>query len=108
MVYNFTVADYHTYYVTDLEIWVHNTKGCNFADVSKYKNWTKVGSQKDWLKEKGFKEGKQYRTDILKTDVFDKKGKKIGEIHYFQKDVKTLISMFQHIFNILTLKPGKP
>jgi len=26
MVYNFTVADYHTYYVTDLGIWVHNTK----------------------------------------------------------------------------------
>ena len=25
-VYNFTVADYHTYYVTDLGIWVHNTK----------------------------------------------------------------------------------
>ncbi|SFF40269.1 intein C-terminal splicing region/intein N-terminal splicing region/RHS repeat-associated core domain-containing protein [Paenibacillus algorifonticola] len=27
-VYNFTVADYHTYYVTDLGIWVHNTEGC--------------------------------------------------------------------------------
>lgn len=25
MVYNFTVEDYHTYYVTDLGIWVHNT-----------------------------------------------------------------------------------
>ncbi|WP_339783493.1 polymorphic toxin-type HINT domain-containing protein [Paenibacillus sp. FSL R7-0313] len=25
-VYNFTVADYHTYYVTDLGIWVHNTE----------------------------------------------------------------------------------
>ena len=24
-VYNFTVADFHTYYVTDLGIWVHNT-----------------------------------------------------------------------------------
>lgn len=27
-VYNFTVADFHTYYVTDLGIWVHNTDGC--------------------------------------------------------------------------------
>ncbi|RAV02633.1 polymorphic toxin type 47 domain-containing protein [Paenibacillus sp. YN15] len=27
-VYNFTVADYHTYYVTDIGIWVHNTN-CN-------------------------------------------------------------------------------
>ncbi|MFF2889045.1 polymorphic toxin-type HINT domain-containing protein [Paenibacillus sp. NPDC057967] len=25
MVYNFTVADFHTYYVTDLGIWVHNS-----------------------------------------------------------------------------------
>ncbi|MGZ7442372.1 polymorphic toxin-type HINT domain-containing protein [Paenibacillus sp. TH7-28] len=24
-VYNFTVADYHTYCVTDIGIWVHNT-----------------------------------------------------------------------------------
>ena len=30
MVYNFTVADYHTYYVTDLGIWVHNTN-CIFS-----------------------------------------------------------------------------
>ena len=29
-VYNFTVADFHTYYVTDLGIWVHNTE-CNLS-----------------------------------------------------------------------------
>jgi hypothetical protein len=29
-VYNFTVADYHTYYVTDIGIWVHNTN-CPFG-----------------------------------------------------------------------------
>ncbi|MFF2909419.1 polymorphic toxin-type HINT domain-containing protein [Paenibacillus sp. NPDC057934] len=42
-VYNFTVADYHTYYVTDLGIWVHNTNCfsgsatdlANFANKSK-------------------------------------------------------------------------
>ncbi|PYI56314.1 polymorphic toxin-type HINT domain-containing protein [Paenibacillus flagellatus] len=28
-VYNFTVADFHTYYVTDIGIWVHNTKCSN-------------------------------------------------------------------------------
>lgn len=28
-VYNFTVADYHTYYVTDIGIWVHNTNCFN-------------------------------------------------------------------------------
>lgn len=31
-VYNFTVADYHTYYVTDIGIWVHNTE----CDLSKW------------------------------------------------------------------------
>ncbi|WP_460320156.1 polymorphic toxin-type HINT domain-containing protein [Paenibacillus sp. YSY-4.3] len=29
-VYNFTVADFHTYYVTDIGIWVHNTN-CPFG-----------------------------------------------------------------------------
>ncbi|MMZ63109.1 hypothetical protein D1872_253460 [compost metagenome] len=32
-VYNFTVSDYHTYYVTDLGIWVHNTN-CDILDWS--------------------------------------------------------------------------
>ena len=32
-VYNFTVADFHTYYVTNLGIWVHNTK-CTSAGTS--------------------------------------------------------------------------
>ncbi|MBV6714144.1 HINT domain-containing protein [Paenibacillus chitinolyticus] len=33
-VYNFTVADFHTYYVTDIGIWVHNTKGPCSIDIS--------------------------------------------------------------------------
>ncbi len=28
-VYNMTVADFHTYFVSDLGIWVHNTEACN-------------------------------------------------------------------------------
>lgn len=31
-VYNFTVADFHTYFVSDLGIWVHNT-GCDVMKV---------------------------------------------------------------------------
>jgi hypothetical protein len=27
-VYNFSVEDYHTYFVTDLQIWTHNTSVC--------------------------------------------------------------------------------
>ncbi|WP_020616238.1 polymorphic toxin-type HINT domain-containing protein [Paenibacillus daejeonensis] len=38
-VYNFTVDDYHTYYVTDLGIWVHNTK-CPWMTVVEEKNVT--------------------------------------------------------------------
>ena len=33
-VYNFTVEDYHTYYVTDLGIWVHNTN-CPYKGTGK-------------------------------------------------------------------------
>ena len=29
VVYNFTVADYHTYFVSNLGVWVHNTQKCN-------------------------------------------------------------------------------
>ncbi len=30
-VYNFTVADFHTYYITDIGIWVHNTNCSNVS-----------------------------------------------------------------------------
>ncbi len=33
MVYNFTVADFHTYFVSELGIWVHNTDCSRFARV---------------------------------------------------------------------------
>ncbi|KAF6615676.1 hypothetical protein H6F38_29770, partial [Paenibacillus sp. EKM208P] len=104
---NFTVADFHTYFVSDLGIWVHNIGGCNFADVSKYKKWTSVGLQKNWLRENGFKEGSQYRTDILKTNVFDKNGKKVGEVHYFQKDVNDPEKYVPNHFQYIDPKTGK-
>ncbi|PKQ89273.1 type IV secretion protein Rhs [Paenibacillus sp. BGI2013] len=104
-VYNFTVADYHTYYVTDLGIWVHNT-GCEFVDVSKYKKWTSVGNQKKWLKGNNFKEGTQYTTDIMKTDVTSN-GKKIGEIHYFQRDVINPDKYVPTHFQFIDPKTGK-
>ncbi|TYA11737.1 hypothetical protein FRY98_18785 [Paenibacillus faecis] len=106
-VYNFTVVDFHTYFVSDLGIWVHNIGGCDFADVSKYKKWTGVGSQKDWLKEQRFKEGRQYKTDILKTDVFDRDGNKVGEIHYFQKDVIDPNKYVPSHFHYIDPKTGK-
>ncbi|WP_231505405.1 polymorphic toxin-type HINT domain-containing protein [Paenibacillus massiliensis] len=34
-VYNFTVADFHTYYVTDIGIWVHNTDCSLFPNLEK-------------------------------------------------------------------------
>ena len=43
-VYNFTVADFHTYYVTDLGIWVHNTNcfSGSGADLAKLANNSKA------------------------------------------------------------------
>ncbi len=46
-VYNFTVAEFHTYFVTDLGIWTHNIS-CNIADYRRVvdriygKRWTKT------------------------------------------------------------------
>ncbi|WP_170315030.1 polymorphic toxin-type HINT domain-containing protein [Saccharibacillus brassicae] len=39
-VYNFTVAEYHTYYVTNLDFWVHNTN-CSWKSVVESKNATR-------------------------------------------------------------------
>jgi hypothetical protein len=43
-VYNFTVADYHTYYVTDIGIWVHNTNCGDKGkpEATKHSNYRKT------------------------------------------------------------------
>lgn len=66
-VYNFTVADYHTYYVTDLGIWVHNTN-CMFGA-----NGVQTTSKTVW-KEKGSKA----RLDVENPNP----GQRPGQIHY--------------------------
>ncbi|WP_233567724.1 polymorphic toxin-type HINT domain-containing protein [Cohnella faecalis] len=54
-VYNMTVDEFHTYFVSDLGIWVHNTNKCTFRDVSKLSSWTKTtNGPKGALKEQGF------------------------------------------------------
>ena len=45
MVYNFTVADYHTYYVTDLGIWVHNTNCGLISSIDKDKQLAKYAKE---------------------------------------------------------------
>lgn len=69
-VYNFAVADYHTYYVTDLGIWVHNTNTdkCLFGA-----NGTQVTSKTVW-KENGSKA----RLDVENPNP----GQRAGQIHY--------------------------
>jgi hypothetical protein len=42
-VYNFTVADYHTYFVSDLGIWVHNIN-CTFTNGELFKTSIKSKS----------------------------------------------------------------
>jgi len=41
-VYNMTVDEFHTYFVSDLGIWVHNTKKC-YTDFDKIGSVTKYG-----------------------------------------------------------------
>ncbi len=55
-VYNFTVADYHTYYVSGLGIWVHNTKCYNdYHKIQKGDNSTYKILKEDtnWMKDNG-------------------------------------------------------
>ncbi|WP_374021039.1 polymorphic toxin-type HINT domain-containing protein [Paenibacillus thiaminolyticus] len=57
-VYNFTVADYHTYYVTDIGIWVHNTNCYNdFNKIKQGDNSTYkiLSEQTNWMKDQGMK-----------------------------------------------------
>lgn len=47
IVYNFEVEDFHTYYVSNLGIWTHNTSNCNFEKIKQYRiDATTVSSNK--------------------------------------------------------------
>ncbi|MGG4196831.1 polymorphic toxin-type HINT domain-containing protein [Paenibacillus jamilae] len=55
-VYNFTVANFHTYYVTDLGIWVHNTNCYNdYNKILKGDNSTYkiLKEETNWMKDQG-------------------------------------------------------
>jgi hypothetical protein len=67
-VYNFTVADYHTYCVTDIGIWVHNTNCPMFAAKG-----VQTTSKMIW-KENGSKA----RIDVENPNP----GQRPGQIHY--------------------------
>lgn len=74
-VYNFTVADYHTYYVTDLGIWVHNTN-CGYKDITVGKSVRNI-------------ETNVTRTDFEKSLVEDgwkKSVSKDGKVTIYSKD----------------------
>lgn len=47
---NITVADYHTYYVTDIWIWVHNTKCGWLGDYRNFNDMQKNMSAEDLVK----------------------------------------------------------
>ncbi|WP_211749624.1 polymorphic toxin-type HINT domain-containing protein [Paenibacillus sp. Marseille-Q4541] len=81
-VYNFTVADYHTYYVTDLGIWVHNTKcGLDIKKLDdKYLKKQKIDAhdlKREFLGRKA---------KIAEYDLYS--NKKTGEIMIFRKGGK--------------------
>ncbi|EPY14885.1 polymorphic toxin-type HINT domain-containing protein [Paenibacillus alvei] len=66
-VYNFTVADFHTYFVTDLAIWVHNTN-CLFGA-----NGVQTTSKTIWKQN-----GSKARIDVENPNP----GQRAGQIHY--------------------------
>ncbi|WP_145331876.1 polymorphic toxin-type HINT domain-containing protein [Paenibacillus xylanexedens] len=89
-VYNFTVEDFHTYYVTDLGIWVHNTN-CP-------KGWIQRDVHEDIQKSLGKEAAKKFGDAMNKGFVNDSKGsngikrlsgsgEKIGNT-YYQYEIK--------------------
>lgn len=60
-VYNFTVADFHTYFVSDLGIWVHNTNLCVVTIEGKGVTKKFVPSTGDW-RATGMKQGEFMKT----------------------------------------------
>ncbi|MFB6366560.1 polymorphic toxin-type HINT domain-containing protein [Paenibacillus elgii] len=67
-VYNFTVADFHTYFVSDLGIWVHNIGDCGLRPEAKYLKTGKHGV--DWkegpamAKKSGLPQGQWSKADL--------------------------------------------
>jgi RHS repeat-associated protein len=109
-VYNFTVADYHTYYVTDIGIWVHNTNCFDAASfekqISRMNVNEKIGtirttasniaSQRGWAKDSKLTRingrdvyydsgsGNYYALDTQhgRFEVVNKRGKHQGEVNF--------------------------
>ncbi|MCZ8514932.1 polymorphic toxin-type HINT domain-containing protein [Paenibacillus filicis] len=75
-VYNMTVDEFHTYFVSDLGIWVHNTGACNFTFPKSGKDMKKVFG----IDEKTFH--KEVKPEVLKQikndPVYGKEFKKTG------------------------------
>ena len=84
LVYNFEVEDFHTYYVGDKSILVHNMcDGARITNVSRAKSkiWKGFKSAKNGLRKSGFgKNLKYYSWDNLhnEIEVFDRFGKHLG------------------------------
>jgi RHS repeat-associated protein len=89
-VYNFTVADYHTYFVTDIGIWVHNTNCPNgwiqrdvYQEMQKSLGKEAAKKFSDAMK-KGYVNSSKKDNGIKKLSG---KGEKIGN-KYYQYEIK--------------------
>ena len=76
--YNFEVADFHTYYVSESNVLVHNK--CGTPDTTP-EDFTKLKNGQGWRD----KDGNVWKKDMLHKDHWDisnKKGVKIKEIDF--------------------------
>lgn len=76
--YNFEVEEYHTYYVSESKVLVHNA--CDTPDINP-DDFTKLKNGQGYRD----KNGNMWKRDLLHKnhwDISDKKGRKIKEIDY--------------------------
>jgi len=88
-VYNFTVDDFHTYFVSDLGIWVHNINlfcgsASDLADLARNSKKIDGGmlyTSKDGLR--SVRTGQKYGKGVYEAnfETFDKKGNKLTNYH---------------------------
>ena len=99
-IYNFEVADWHTYYVSEEEVLVHNNNSCMRSDGDNYKPSNKPYKTNklanEQAKKHGYKDAHDLKEDYVgKANVskFDMKyDTETGEIYLESKDGRTQIA----------------
>ncbi len=93
-VYNFTVDQYHTYYVSQQNVLVHNGNPCEFGNIYDLFKRSKVGAVLESVSSR-FKDRKYKGAQIMEvTKDVEELGLKIGDFYYLDSQKKDHLEVF--------------